>query len=958
MATWTPQTGEMQWIYTYQDEKFQGLRLTHQPSPWMGDYGQFSLMPMTGKLITDDRKRSSAYKHANEVSTPYYYSAYLDDYQIRAEVSPGTRTGMLRFTFPDADSAYLIIDASDAAGSIEIIPEKRMIKGYSTINSGGVPEGFAHYFVAIFDQEFEDYGIWENEEIIEDKNLYQGNNIGSFLRFTSQRGDQVQVRVGTSFISHAQALLNLEREIGDQSFENFRQKAKDTWNQELSRIEIEGANEEQLSVFYTAYYRMLMFPRIWHEPDQEGKMHHFSPYDGKVHPGVLYADNGFWDTFRAVFPFYTLMYPERDAEIIRGLINAYQEGDWFPKWTSPGYRNVMIGTHTASLITDAYEKGIRDFDVEKAYEGMVKDVMALAPPGGPGRTGNPHYLELGYVPTDKVHEATARTLEYAYGDFCVGKLAERLGKDSEQDFFYHLAYNYRNVYDSEVGFMRGRNADGSWRPDFSPIEWGGPFTEGGSWHYTWSVMQDIDGLIDLMGGPAAFAEKLDLLFDSPPEFEVGAYGNEIHEMTEMVAGNMGQYAHGNQPVHHLIYLYNHAGQPWKTQYWVREVMDRLYGPGPDGHCGDEDNGQMSAWYVFSAMGFYPVTPGVPQYVLGAPRFKKMTLHLPSGKDFVIEAPHNSDKNRYVQAVKLNGNPYGNTWIDHQSMINGGNIQFQMGPEPREEKVSEAAALPFSLSQAYPLDELDQQNMNGPTIKSTAEKPVIKTQRTHFRENLTISLAKPKSGVTIYYTTDGSTPDENSQTYSAPFEITQNTILKTISYHPDRYKSSLVRQEFIRLPNNYEVPQLNHVHPNYQAAGGISLIDGMIGSRNFHDGRWIGIQGNNFEAVVDLKQPMPITGIGLGCLEDQGSWIFLPEKVSFYGSENGRDYFPLGVIDNPLQKSEGKSRRKTFILPLENTEKRAIVSVKVIAQNIGTCPKWHRGAGGQAFIFVDEISIQR
>ena len=703
MTFWTPQTGQPDngWIYSYQQSSITAFKATHQPSPWIGDYGDFSLMPMVGNPETDWQKRASLFTRDHEISKPYYYSVLLDKYQTRVEMTATTRCGYMRFTFPKTEQALLLVDSHPKDAWLKLLPQENKVIGYTRANNGGVPKNFACYFVMVFDQPFTSVGLYHDNQLEATVLTCQAEQVSAFLSFKAQQ--PVTVRIATSFISVEQAERNLTGEIGSRSFDAVCSTAKEIWEKELGRIEIQGASKDQQITFYTALYRALLFPRIWYEYNSSGEKYHFSPYDGKIYPGEMYADNGFWDTFRAVYPFFTIMYPERDAEIIRGWINAYQEGGWFPKWTSPGYRDCMIGTHVESLVADAWCKGIRDFDVQTAYQAMIKDGSQPTDWGGYGRMGLPEYQKLGYVACDKTKEATARTLEFAYDDFCIAQMARTLHKDADAQYYANRSLNYLNVWDPAVGFMRGRKADGTWRPHFDPFEWGDPFTEGSSWHYTWSVMQDIRGLINIMGGRDAFCAKLDSIFSLPPKFSVGHYGREIHEMTEMVACKMGQYAHGNQPVHHVLYLYNYAGQPWKTQKWVRHACTTLYGPGPDGLCGDEDNGQMSVWYLFSTMGFYPVTPGTPAYVIGSPLFKQVVLHLSNGKEFTIVAENNSADHLYIQSMSLNGAPLEKMWISHSDIIKGGVMRFTMDREPNRQLGHEPQAAPWSLS-----DELDSQ----------------------------------------------------------------------------------------------------------------------------------------------------------------------------------------------------------------------------------------------------------
>ena len=699
MTFWTPQTGKYGdgWIYQYKKDKINGFKATHQPSPWIGNYGDFAIMPVVGDLKVDLQERASTFTHENEIARPYYYSVKLDKYNVIAELAPTTRCSQMQFTFPQSDQSYILIDGNTKGAWIKYLPEEKKLVGYSKSNRGGVPDNFASYFVIKTDREISDFGTWNDSDISAQTTEIKDKHAGFYLKFKTTDQEKIALSIGTSFISAEQAEKNLQSEIGAQTFADTKQKAQTVWNEELNKIKIKGATEDQKQTFYTAFYRALLFPRIWYEYNENGDPIHFSPYDGKVYDGEMYADNGFWDTFRAVYPFFSILYPEKDAEIIRGWINAYKEGGWFPKWTSPGYRDCMIGTHVESLIADAYFKGIRDFDLNLAYEACVKDATQKSEFGGYGRKGIEYYKKLGYVPCDKIGEATARTLEFAYDDYCVARVAQALNKKEDSDFFINQSMTYKNVFDASTGFMRGRLANGTWEPNFNPVRWGNPFTEGSSWHYTWSVLHDVQGLIDLMGGKENFVTKLDEMFSSAPDFEVGHYGREIHEMTEMVACNMGQYAHGNQPVHHVLYLYNYAGAPWKTQKWVRRAVDTLYGPGPDGLCGDEDNGQMSAWYLFSTMGFYPVCPGDPSYIIGSPRFEEMSLQLPNGKTFTIKAKNNSNSNMYIQSATLNGKDFSTSWISHQDIANGGTIEFVMGPEPNKDWASDPADAPFSLS---------------------------------------------------------------------------------------------------------------------------------------------------------------------------------------------------------------------------------------------------------------------
>ena len=699
MNFWMPHTIGNGWAYQYSADKIRGFKQTHQTSPWINDYGQFAIMPVTGQLKFTQDARASWFSHKAETAKPYYYSVYLADADVTTEITPTERAAQLRFTFPRTDSAFVVVDAFDKGSYIKIIPGENKIIGYTTRNSGGVPENFKNYFVIYSDKPFTVTHTWSGDQLAKNKLENKDAHVGAVVGFKTGKGEQVHFRVASSFISFEQAELNLQREVGKDGFEQTKQKAKAGWNKELGRMLVEGGTVDQVRTFYSCLYRVLLFPRKFYEYDAQHKIVHYSPYNGKVESGYLFTDNGFWDTFRAVFPFFTLMYPELNGHIMEGLANTYKESGWLPEWASPGHRDCMIGSNSASLIADSYLKGIRGYDINTLYEAILKNTENEGPLTSVGRKGVKYYNELGYIPYDvKINENAARTLEYAYDDFTIYKLARTLKRpQAEIDRFAKRSQNYRNLLDPETKLMRGKNENGKFQSPFNPEKWGDAFTEGNSWHYTWSVFHDIRGLAGLMGGREQFVKMLDSVFAMPPTFDESYYRGVIHEIREMQIANMGQYAHGNQPIQHMIYLYNYAGQPWKAQYWVRQVMNRLYHAGADGYCGDEDNGQTSAWYVFSAMGFYPVCPGTDQYVLGAPLFPKMTVTLQDGKKFVIEAQGNSATNLYTQSILLNGKVHTKNWISHEDIQKGGLMKLVMGAAPERSRGTGEDAFPYSYS---------------------------------------------------------------------------------------------------------------------------------------------------------------------------------------------------------------------------------------------------------------------
>ncbi len=701
MNFWVPQTSKNGdgWTYTYSADKICGFKQTHQPSPWINDYGAFSLMPITGRAVFSEEKRASWFSHKAEKATPYYYKAYLADYDIVTELTTTERAALFRFTFPESEAAKVVVDAYMKGSYVKILPNENKIIGYNTYNNGGVPDNFKNYFVIVFDKPFTFTATANDSHITESKTELQDEHAGAIIGFKTRRGETVHARVASSFISYEQAEQNL-KELGQKSFDEIKAQGRQKWNDVLGRIEVEDDNIDHLRTFYSCFYRSVLFPRSFYEIDESGQTVHYSPYNGKVLPGYMFTDTGFWDTFRCLFPFLNLVYPSMNAKMQAGLANAYRESGFLPEWASPGHRGCMVGNNSASVVADAYLKGVRTQDTETLWEAVKHGANAVHPTvSSTGRLGYEYYNKLGYVPYDvKINESVARTLEYAYDDWCIYRLGKALGKsEKELKPFAQRANNYRNVFDRSVNLMRGRNKDGSFQSPYSPFKWGDAFTEGNAWHWTWCVFHDPQGLINLMGGDETFNQMMDSVFIVPPIFDDSYYGGVIHEIREMQIMNMGNYAHGNQPIQHMIYLYNYSGQPWKTQYWLREVMDRLYSANPDGYCGDEDNGQTSAWYVFSAMGFYPVCPGSNQYVIGTPYFKHMTLHLENGKKVTIDAPRNSEANRYINRLTMNGAEYDNTFIDHQELLNGTSLVFDMTATPNQQRATAKENRPYSMS---------------------------------------------------------------------------------------------------------------------------------------------------------------------------------------------------------------------------------------------------------------------
>ena len=697
MNSWSPQTGKNGdgWKYQYSATTIRGFQPTHQCSPWVGDYGVFSLMPVS-ELVVDESKRATPFSHDKEIAKPHYYKVTLEN-GITTEFSPTTRSAHFRFSFPAKGDAFLVLDGYTKTSQVQIDVANHRITGY-VHNGAFSPKTHKNYFIIQFDKPFVSYGTWENRKnTIQKNNLSrEGEGIGAYVQFA--KGSKVQAKVSTSYISPEQAEVTMTRELGKHSsVEVTKQAAADVWNQLLNRVLVDGGSEEDMKTFYSCMFRANLFSHKFYEEKEDGSPYYYSPYDEKIHDGYMFTDNGFWDTFRSQFPLTNILHPTMQGQYMQALLDAQEQCGWLPSWSFPSETGGMVGNHSISLLTDAWVKGIRTFDPEKALKAYAHEAMNKGPWGGAnGRVRWKDYYQLGYIPYPESMGSTAQTLEYCYDDFCAYQLAKMTGNKFYEEVFARQIYNYKNVYDPSVGFMRGRKLDGSWA-DFDAFEWGGPYCEGNAWHYNWSVFHDVQGLIDLTGGDERFVAKIDSVFALPGIVKYGTYGTKIHEMLEMELAKMGQYAQGNQPIQHMIYLYSYAGQPWKTQYWIRQVMDRLYNSSENGYPGDEDQGGMSSWYVLSALGIYSVCPGTDEYVLGSPKFRKATITMEDGKKFVIEAKGNSKDNVYIQNATLNGKRHTRNYIHYSDILNGGVLELQMGNQPEKTRGTAKEDRPFSLS---------------------------------------------------------------------------------------------------------------------------------------------------------------------------------------------------------------------------------------------------------------------
>jgi len=693
------QTGENGdgWKYKYSAKTIRGFQQVHQCSPWMNDYAVFSLMPGLGDLVVNEDDRALEFSHEDEIAKPHHYSVKFKN-GIQVQMSPVERGAHMKFNFPVKQKANLVLDGFLKDCEVKILPEERKIIGY--VNNGRfVPENFRSYFVLVFNQDFKAYGTWENENgTIKKGNSYdEGKGVGAFLEF--KPGVTLEVKMASSYISPDQAELTFQQELaGNKTFDTTKKNAFEIWNKLLNRVVVQGGSEEDKATFYSCLFRANLFSRKFYELNDAGEPYYYSPYDGKVHAGYMYTDNGFWDTFRAQFPLSNILHPTMQGHYMKSLLTAQEQAGFFPTWSNPGMSGVMIGNHAISLLSDAWVKGIRSFDPKAALDAYFHEVTHKGFYGGSnGREGWEIYFTKGYIPYGDIHESTAKTLEYAYDDFCAYQLAKLTGNKFYEEVYARQMYNYKNVFDTQAGFVRGRLENGEWLADFDPVEWGGPFTEANAWQYTWSVLHDVNGLINLMGGQERFNAKLDSFFTMDQTIKYGSYKQEIHEMKEMLLAKMGQYAHGNQPTQHVSYLYNFSGEPWKAQQRVRMVTSQLYNATEKGYPGDEDQGQMSSWYVLSALGFYSVCPGTDQYVIGSPVFQQATITLENGKQFTIHAKDNNSTNVYIQSAKLNGKLYDKNFITYQDIIAGGELEFQMSDQPNYSRGVAKESRPFSLS---------------------------------------------------------------------------------------------------------------------------------------------------------------------------------------------------------------------------------------------------------------------
>jgi predicted alpha-1,2-mannosidase len=906
--------------YHYSDHVIYGFSHTHLSGTGISDYGDILLMPTLSELAFQNRGYAAGFRHQNETAQPGYYAVKLDN-NIFVELTATQRAGFHRYTFPvgsaERDVVLDLTHRDRVLDSYLHVVDSTHIEGYRRSSSWAKDQ--IVYFAAEFSQPFSKSLIVRNSDIGVGESEVRSQDIKATFGFAAT-AEVVLVKVGISAVSIEGARQNLAAEIADLDFDKVKAQAGQVWNHELNKIQASGGTESQLKTFYTSLYHAMLAPNLFMDVDGQYRGRDFQVH--KADGFDNYTVFSLWDTFRAAHPLYTLIDQKRTRDFIRTFLTQYQQGGRLPVWElAANETDTMIGYHAVPVIVDAAAKGIGGFDLSLAFEAMKHSAED-------NRFGLPAYTDHGYLEVLEEKESVSKTLEYAYDDWCIAQMAQMLGRTDDYRRYLRRAQFYQNLFDRESGFMRPRS-NGGWLSPFDPREVSFNFTEANSWQYTFFVPQDISGLIALMGGKEKFARHLDELFTT----ESQTTGREQADIT----GLIGQYAHGNEPSHHMAYLYDYINQPWKTQQRVRQIMDNFYTPQPDGLIGNEDCGQMSAWYVLSAAGFYPVTPGAPIYAIGTPLFPETRLRLENGKEFVVKANGVSTANFYIQFATLNGKPYHKSFLTHRDLMAGGELVFKMGPAPNPKWGSGPGDAPVSKISEDPII---------PT-------PVIKAPDKTFKDRLEIAFESGLLNLPIHYTTDGSEPGRDSPQFTRPFTIDRTTTVKARAVG-DKETSLVATAVFHKIPHNWTIKLFSKYNRQYTAGGDAGLIDGVRGTTNFGDGAWQGYQGQDLVAVVDLGAMQPVSKVGAGFLQDVGSWIWMPRAVDFELSTDGTNFVKVISIPNDVSDKDYGVTVKDLIATIPPQTARY---VKIVAHTYGKIPSWHAGAGDEAFIFCDEIIIE-
>ncbi|MEA3444611.1 MAG: GH92 family glycosyl hydrolase [Bacteroidota bacterium] len=934
MVQLSPDTRTANWDacsgYHSSDNSILGFSHKHLSGTGAMDYGDIRIMPTQGEVFINPGNEENpemgyrcSFRHESEKASPGYYAVKLNDYNIDVELTATKRTGFHKYKINSGGAVNFVLDLKDDIGLNEVLASGLTVLGNNEIagyrNSKGWAKNQQLFFVVQFSKPFDKVDIAANDKFIVAETKADGQNIKAVINFNVDMAEEILIKVAVSSVSINGARKNLEAENPGWDFYAVKKQAEKVWNDALSSIRVKGSKQSDKVVFYTALYHSLLAPNVYCDVDMQ-----YRGMDMKIHKADhnVYTVFSLWDTFRATHPLFTIIDPAFVNDLIKTMLTKYDESGLLPVWElSACETGCMIGYHSIPVIADAYVKGITDYDVEKAYEAMKTSAMQDKP-------GLEFYKSQGFIPIDKEHEGVSKTLEYAYDDWCIATIAKALGKKDDYDYFINRAQFYKNVFDTSTGFMRGKK-NGKFVEPFDPYEVSGDFTEANSWQYSFFAPHDVSGLMQEMGGKEKFVENLDKLFSAD---------NKITGRSQPdISGLIGQYAHGNEPSHHISYLYNYAGKAWKTQEIVNKITSELYSANRDGLCGNEDCGQMSSWYVFSALGFYPVTPASVDYAIGTPKFEEAVISLKNENTFSLIANKLSSENIYIQSAKLNGKEYTRSFITHSDILQGGTLVFEMGPKANKEWGAENGNMPVS--------SINEKNF--------VEVPVFVQAKKIFQLKTIVELAK-KQKQKVYYTLDGSNPDENSMLYSKAFEINKSTIIKVISIDGTGNKSMIVEAVFTKIPEGRSIDFINPYSHIYTAGGELALIDQNRGTNDFRSGEWQGWEGTDLEAVIDLGKMQTINSLTLSCLQAQEIWILLPKQVEFFISDNGMDFKSTGVIRNKISAKKGDSFIHEFSQSLNGVKTRYI---KVQAINFGKLPQWHRGAGGDAWIFADEIVIR-
>jgi predicted alpha-1,2-mannosidase len=856
--------------YHYSDSIIYGFSHTHLSGTGISDYGDVLLMPTVGAVNLNalengapEKGYASRFQHRNETASPGYYSVRLDDDNILVELTATERAGLHRYTFPASQEANIVIDLTHRD---KVLDSGLRITGRDTIVGWRRSQAWAKeqiiYFAIQFSHPFITSGIAVDDKLVDGLREARGQTLKGYFRFDTGTAPQVLVRVGISAVDINGAWLNLAAELNHKSFEKVKAEAAAAWNAELNKITVTGGGTDQLTNFYTAMYHAMLAPNLF--VDVDGR---YRGRDLQIHKGENFQNYtvfSLWDTFRAAHPLYALIDQKRTRDFIKTFLVQYEQGGRLPVWElAANETDTMIGYHAVSVIADAAVKGIDGFNLNKAYQAM-KQSAELRDHRGLGA-----YIDNGFIAMEDERESVSKVLEYAYDDWCIAQVARMLARDDDYRRYIARAQSYKNLFDPVSGFMRPRT-NGNWIEPFDPREVTFAFTEANSWQYTFFAPQDVSGLIRLMGGPRGFARKLDQMFAE----ESRTTGREQVDIT----GLIGQYAHGNEPSHHIAYLYNYAGEPWKTQARVRQIMDEFYKPTPDGLIGNEDCGQMSAWYVFSAAAFYPVTPGSTIYAIGSPLFPEVRFKFENGKSFVVKASGVSDRNVYIQSATLNGKAYAKSYLEHKDLVAGGELVFAMGPQPNRQWGVGFQNAPISTVVEF----------------QVIPAPVLKGAKT-FQQRLAIGVQNLAPSTAVYYTTDGSEPTSNSARFVKPFVIDRDTTVKARAIDARGNRSAVVTGSFHRIPHDWKITLSSSYSSQYPAGGDASLIDGIRGTMNWTSGSWQGYWEKDLVAVIDLGKVQRVSSVGAGFLQDIESWIWFPRRVEIELSVDGKTFTPVAAI---------------------------------------------------------------